>query len=282
MADILKRTPVHKKFWFVVLVLATAPSLTVSQTLESELLDGKFYFRIGGQAFTHYSTTLRVDSETLGRGTQLTLESDTNLEETINVARLDGGYRFTDRHSMAFSYYDIDRTGSRIIDLDIKWAEEIFPDGIKVESRFRERILKLSYAYTFLIRPKGIMAASAGLHTMRFDAGLQALDLSRRERSTTADAPLPVFGIRGQYRFADKWRLVGQMEWFDVKTGDLDGTFSDALLTVEHDTWDRFGFGFGINSFGLNVSSGDEDLKGIIDIQFDSFVVYFKGNFDFN
>ena len=269
------------KSWFLILAMA-APSLAVSQTPESELLDGKFSFRVGGQAFTHYSTTLRVDSARLGRGTQIEFERHTGLEENVSIARLDGGYRFTDRHSMALSYYDIDRTGSRTINLDIKWAEEIFPDGIKVESRFRERILKLSYAYTFLIRPKGVMAASAGLHTMRFDAGLQALDLSRTERSTTADAPLPVFGIRGQYRFAEKWRFVGQMEWFDVKTGDFDGTFSDALLTVEHDTWDRFGFGFGINSFGLNVSSADEDLKGILDIEFDSFVVYFKGNFDFN
>jgi hypothetical protein len=272
---------VNKKLWVTVLALA-APGLAVSQTSESELLDGKFYFKVGGQFFTQYSTTIRVDSETLGRGTQLNFESHTGLEESINVARLDGGYRFTDRHSMAFSYFDIDRTGSRTIDLDIKWADLIFPDGIKVESRFRERILKLSYAYTFLIRPKGVMAVSAGLHTMRFDAGLQALDLSRRERSATADAPLPVFGIRGQYRFADKWRFVGQMEWFDVKTGDFSGTFSDALLSVEHDTWDRFGFGFGVNSFGLDVRSGDEDLKGIIDIQFDSVLVYFKGNFDFN
>ena len=271
----------RKKLWFLVLALA-APSLTLSQTPESELLDGKFYFRVGGQAFTQYSTTLRVDSETLGRGTEFAFERHTGLEEKINVGRLDGGYRFTDRHSMDFSYYDIDRTGSRTIDLGIKWADLIFPDGITVESRFRERILKLSYAYTFLIRPKIIMAASAGLHTMKFNASLQALELSRRERSTTADAPLPVFGIRGQYRFADKWRFVGRVEWFDVKTGDLSGTFADTILSVEHDTWDRFGFGFGINSFRLDVRSGDEDLKGILDIRFDSLLLYFKGSFDFN
>ncbi len=71
------------------------------------------------------------------------------------------------------------------------------------------------------------------------------------------------------------------MEWFDVKTGDLSGVFSDAVFSVEHDTWDRFGFGFGINSFGLDVRSGDEDLKGMIDIQFDSIIVYFKGHLDF-
>lgn len=51
----------NKKLWVTVLALA-APSLAVSQTPESELLDEAFYFRVGGQAFTQYSTILRVDS----------------------------------------------------------------------------------------------------------------------------------------------------------------------------------------------------------------------------
>ena len=267
----------YKKYWFIVLALL-APGLTVAQAPESELLDEKFSFRIGGQAFTRFRTTLRVDSETLGRGTEFSLEDDTNLDETITVARLDARYRFTDRHSMAFSYYDIDRRGSRDLFREIEWNGEVFPIGGSVESRFQQEILKLSYAYTFLIRPKGIMAASAGLHTMKFNTSLRVLDGSRQQ-SSTADAPLPVFGIRCQYQFADKWRLVGQLEWFDIKTGDLSGTFSDYILTVEHDTWERFGFCFGLNTFGLDVRSGDEDLKGIIDIRFDSFVVYFKGAF---
>ena len=144
----------YKKYWFIVLALL-APGLTVAQVPESELLDGKFSFRIGGQAFTRFKTTLRVDSETLGRGTEFSLENDTNLEETITVGRLDAGYRFTDRHSMAFSYYDIDRRGSRDLSRDIEWNGEIFPISGSVESQFQQEIIKLSYAYTFLIRPKG-------------------------------------------------------------------------------------------------------------------------------
>lgn len=252
------------------------PGSALAQAPQSGLLDGKFDFRIGGQIFTRFTTALRVDSET--SGTQFSLEDDTNVEETITIARLDGRYRFTNRHSANFSYYDIDRVGSGNIGLDVDWGGVLFPNGIAVESRFRQKILKLSYAYTFLIRPRGVVAVSAGLHTVRIDTGLRAGD-GTRETSNTADAPLPLFGLRGQYRFGDKWRFVGSMEFFDVSTGDLRGIFSDTLLTVEHDTWDRFGLGFGINTFGFDVRAGDEDLRGIIDTSFDAFVVYFKGTF---
>ncbi len=279
----LKKSLTRRNPWFVVLALLAllAPSIALSQAPTSELLDGKFFFRIGGQAFTRFRTSVRIDSERLGLGTEFSLEDDTNLEETITVVRLDGVYRFTDRHSMGFSYYDIDRTGSRAIDREITWDGEVFPINTTLESHFREKIFKVSYAYTFLIRPKGVMAASVGLHTMRFDTGLRAFDGSR-ERSNSTEAPLPVIGIRGQYRFGEKWRFVGQIEWLDVEVGDYEGTFSDTILTVEHDTWDRFGLGFGINSFGLDLRSGDSKLMGILDINFDSFVIYLKGDFGGN
>lgn len=264
------------KTYFLVGLWLLTPGLALAQAPESELLDGKFDFRIGSQIFTRFSTSLRVDSESSGRGTRFSLEDQTNLEETITVARLDGRYRFSDRHAMSFSYYDIDRSGSGDLGLDVRWGPVLFPDGIGVESRFRQKILKMNYAYTFLIRPKALLAFSAGLHTMKFSTGLRAGDGSR-ETSNNADAPLPLLGLRGQYRFGAKWRFVGSMELFDVTVGDIRGIFSDTLLTVEHDTWERFGLGFGINAFGLDVRARDENLNGAIDMNFDSFVIYFKG-----
>ncbi len=63
---------------------------------------------------------------------------------------------------------------------------------------------------------------------------------------------------------------------------DTGGTFTDLVLTVEHDTWDRFGIGFGLNSFGLDVSATDSNLTGSIDTEFDSFLIYIKGHFGSN
>jgi len=270
----------HKGFWFIVLVLL-APSFTLAQAPETELVNEKFYFRVGGQAFTRLRTTVRIDSERVGNGTEFTLEDATNLEEKIAIARLDGIYRFTDKHSMGFSYYDIDRTGSAILDEEITWDGEVFPIDITVESLFRQQVLEISYAYSFLLRPKGVMAVTAGLHTMKFHTGLREVG-GDKERTNSTEAPLPSIGIRGQYRFGEKWRFVGKINWLDVSVGDYRGKLADTLLTVEHDTWDRVGLGFGINSFGLKLESGDANLKGFFDIKFDSFVVFFKGHFGRN
>ena len=122
------------------------------------------------------------------------------------------------------------------------------------------------------------MSASFGLHTMRFETSLRTADGSLAQ-TRDADAPLPVLGIQGSYRFTPKWRIVGSMEWLDVKVGDFEGTFLDALISVEHDTFERVGFGFGFNRFDLDVRSGDENWRGLIELKFDSAVFYVKGGF---
>ncbi len=76
----MKKTLMYKRYWFIVLVLL-APGFTLAQAPENALVNEKFYFRVGGQAFTRFRTTVRVDSERMGDGTEFTLEDATNLEE---------------------------------------------------------------------------------------------------------------------------------------------------------------------------------------------------------
>ncbi len=122
------------------------------------------------------------------------------------------------------------------------------------------------------------MGASFGLHTIQLKHSVQS-DNGSLSQSNTADAPLPVLGIHGSYRFAPKWRFVGSAEWFDVQAGDLQGTFLDAIVSVEHDTFENVGFGFGFNRLELDLAAGDENLRGLIAIKFDAAMFYVKGGF---
>lgn len=270
----------NMKYWLIFLVVL-APGLAVAQAPQRDPLNGKFGFRIGAQAFTTVSTTIRIDSATLGLGTEFNFEDETGLEEEVTVARLDGLYRFTDRHGVTFSYFDISRTGSRTLSIDIDWGEETFMATETVQSKWDQEIFQVSYSYTFLRRPNATMGAGVGLHVMDFNTSLRTVN-GTRARSNSVTAPLPVIGLKGQYRFSDKWRFVGSLDVFSLNFDEYDGNFTDLLLSVEYDAWDRFGIGFGLNDFGLDVSSGDADLTGTIDIEFESFIFYFKGSFGAN
>ncbi len=258
-------------------ILLVSP-IVGAQEATDEQGDKRFSYRVGAQLFTNFSSTLRIDSEILGRGTEFTLEDDLSVEESLQILRLDGVYRFGRRHAVAASFYDIHRTGIRSISRDIEIGEEIFPVNTVVESSFDQDVIKLAYRYQFLNRPKLDMSASFGLHTMQLKHSVRSAN-GALTQSNSADAPLPVLGIHGSYRFAPKWRFVGSAEWFDVQTGDLQGTFLDAIVSVERDISENFGFGFGFNRLELDLAAGDENLRGLIEITFDAALVYVKGGF---
>lgn len=268
------REPSTARFALTALLACALPSAAAAQAPSSE--PPRFEYRIGAQAFSSFDSVLRLDSATRGLGTELHLEEDVNLEERINVARADGTYHFNERHHVAFAAYNVDRTGTRRIVRDIRFGDEAFAIDTSVITALEERIVKVSYGYSPLVRPRGKLGPTFGLHVTQLAAGIAvASEPQLADAKTTA--PLPVLGVRGNWWFASRWRLVGGYEWFDVQVGDAQGVFSDFTVSVEHDTFDRFGFGAGINNLGLDVESGDDDFRGAIDLSFRSLVLYFKG-----
>ena len=259
------------------IVLATAQGVGAQESAGDSGQD-RFTYRVGAQLFGNFSSRIRIDSETLGRGTEILLEEDLSLENSLQILRLDGAYRFNERHGINASFYDIKRDGGNTISTEIQFGDEIFPIDTNVATMFRQGIIKLAYNYMFLNRPKLNLGLSVGVHTMKLKSEVVATDGSRAQARRT-DAPLPVIGIQGSYRFLPKWRVVGSTEWFDIQSGDSQGTFLDALFSIEYDISDRYGIGFGFNRFELDIISGDEKLLGEVDLQFDAALLYFKGGF---
>lgn len=257
------------------LVLSMLPLGAPAQSVPAP---DRFEVSLGVQAFAKFNSNVRVDSLVRGIGTRIRLETDVNLDERVNVARGDVFYNFNPRHYIAFATYDIERTGTRHISRRIRFGERTFEFGTNVTAIFDEEVVKLAYGYNALVRPRAALGPSFGLHVMRFEVGLGLSALRQGYRAETT-APLPVAGVRGYYRIGNRWGLRGALELFDIKAGNVRGVFRDVVLTFEHRTFDHVGFGFGFNFNTLDVSSGDDDLRGVIDLSFQSGMVYIKGRF---
>lgn len=259
-------------------IVLLAPAATLAQPSGETMDVGRFSFRIGAQIFSSFTTQVRIDDFDFDPGTEIELENVTDLEERITIGRIDGSLAFGRRHALSFSYYDIERRGGKNLDVEIEWEGEIYPVGIDVESRYEQRTFKVAYDFSFLKRPRSEMAFGAGLHTMDFVLGLNAIG-QPLESEVDALAPLPVLGLSGKYQLSDKWRFSGRIDWLDVEVGNYKGVFTDAVVAFEHQTFEQIGFGVGANLFDLDLEAEDEDLTGQIDLGFDSFMIYMSGRF---
>jgi len=209
-------------------------------------------------------TNTRIDAESGSPGTDVDLEQDLGLDSTDSVFRVDGYYKFSDRHRIDASWFDLSRSSTKVIDRDIEWNGTIYPIDTSVDSVIDLDIYKVAYTYSFLKRDKGFLGVSAGLYVADFATALDAPVLDRRE-SGDATAPLPVFGLRGEYRLSDRWTLRASGEFFLFEYGDWDGSLYDVYAGIDYRFTEHFAVGAALNAVDFDIGVEKQNLAGNLD-----------------
>ena len=225
-----------------------------------------------GVFVTDRDSTTRIDLSSLDRGTEVDLESDLGLDSSDSVFRLDGYYRFNERHRLDFSWFDLSRSATTVLERDIEWGETLFPVDATVESDFDLNIYKLAYTWSFLHREKGFLGLTAGLYVADIDLNLHGETVNLFE-SNAVTAPLPVVGLRGRYDFTDRFSFIASGELFALEYDSFDGELIDLYAGLDYALSDRFTVGIGLNSVKLDISVDDEDLMGDLDWEYDGALI---------
>jgi len=231
-----------------------------------------------GAFITDRDTDTRLDSETLGRGTDIDFEDALGLDASGTFARLDGYYRFNRRHRFDFAVFDLSRDASATIDEQIQFGDEIFDINTVVSAEADLLIVKAAYTWSFLVADGGYLGLTAGLYTASAKASISEPTAGRAE-SDDLTAPLPVVGLRGEYAIAPRWTLRGSGEIFKIEIDDVDGSLSDFYVGVDYQVVDRMAIGLGYNSVSIDIDSTNTDFSGDLDWTYDGALLYFKFGF---
>jgi len=212
---------------------------------------------LGAQLIAEVDTVLRVDSETLGRGAEIDLEDDFDVDDSLFLGRIDAGWRFAKRHALDFSVFRLAREGTRVIDRDIQIGDVVFPVDARVTSESEQTIVKLAYRYAFLNRERWHVGASIGAHTMDWKTEWRAGSLALEEDFDVL-VPLPVLGLFGSYALTPKLYLEASSEFFGLEYEEFDGFLNNTRLALEHRTFRHAGFGIGLDYFLIDASVESE------------------------
>ncbi len=231
-----------------------------------------------GVFLTNRDSKTRIDGEVPDSGTPVDLENDLGFDKSDTVFRLDGVFRFNEKHRIDFSAFNLSRSASKQVQKDIEWNGELFPIDTVVDASLDLNIYKVAYTWSFLRRDKGYLGATAGLYVAEVGTSLAAESIGRSS-SGGVTAPLPVFGLRGQYDLAEKWSLRGSAEIFAIEYGDFSGSLYDVYAGVDYQLFERMAVGLGVNSVNLNVGVTKGNFDGDLDWRYDGGLLFFK--FDF-
>ena len=231
--------------------------LPVPQAEEAGYEWPRLSLSLGAQLIADVNTTLRIDSETLGTGTEVDLESDFDVDDRLFLGRIDAGWRFAKKHAIDFSVFELGREGTRIIDRDIQIGNVTFPISTEVKTEFETVVFKLAYRYAFLHRERWHMGASLGAHTMDWKTKWTAGNLALEE-DFDVTVPLPVLGLFGSYGITPKLYLNASSEFFGLEYEEFDGFLNNTRLSLEHRTFEHVAFGLGLDYFLIDASVESE------------------------
>jgi hypothetical protein len=225
---------------------------------------------------TGRTTDARLDSDSRS-GTDIDMEDDLGLERYMTVARLSGYVWITQRQRIDFSLFDLSREGSKKLEKDIALGDQNFAIDTEVNTLNELKIYKLDYTFAPLSRDRGFLGIVAGLYVARTGVAVSAA--ARAAESQQLTAPLPVFGLRGEYAFGERFTLRGAAELFAIKTGGIDGRLHDSYVGVDYSFGKRFALGVAYNYVSMNVSAQEAGFHGRLDAGYRGALLYFKVDF---
>ncbi len=238
----------------------------------------RFELSLGAAVYDNFDTTMQVESD-VGVGAIIDLEDLLGVDDNDTVFRADAVYRFSPRHRINFTYYDIGRSGSKAISDDLVIGNVTIPAGSTVDTEFDTTVLKLAYQYSFVADYRTSIGATIGLHTMTLDTNFSS-QVGSIEETFKVTAPLPVIGLQAEYALSHTWKLLASAEVFQIELGQFGGFLADNRLSLENNLFKNVGWGIGYNGFTLDAHmDGDDDLTAEVEYGFQGLMIYLRGIF---
>jgi hypothetical protein len=262
------------------LVLALA--VCGSSAVRADALDDRFALSVGTFFLTTH-TTVRADGSA-GAGLPNLVGTPINVERDLGIGnktsiRIDGYWRFLERHKIRIMYFDENRSASHTIEEEITFRGKTYPIHTDLDARLDTIVAELAYEYAFLRGEHYELSGSAGIHELKFKFKLTAIgETVNTEETGTANVngPLPVLGLHYVWQFAPQWSLDAMFQFFSLKYQQYKGNLQDYNASVFYMPWKNFGFGAGWNTFRTNVNVDNASYDGNLTWRYGGARIFFR------
>ena len=269
----LKVLAVPVLFSIVIFTLMTGSAIADAEEKVTAALPDKFMFRLGGYFVDGSKTSFSVNSDILGLGSTIDFSKDLGGDERDKIPRFDFYYRFNNHHRIDYTWFSIDRKGTRELTTSIQIGDTVFVATDVVHSEIKYTLHKLGYSYSLYHTPKIELAVSIGLNVMSYDLGFST-DLGVSE-SVGVTLPLPVYGVRVGYSFTPNWSVHFVSETFVIDYQDkLVGSLLNYEVNTEYRLFKNFAIGAGLARLGLHADVNTDSWSGAVSDNYRGFTAF--------
>ncbi len=256
------------------MMLFIMPNISTAQETDSVTTKPHSWDRLSvsfGGFLASYNSGITLGSKQLGVGVLIDIEQALGLESSQFAMRGSAKYNFgkTLKHSITLGYFGIFRNAKKVLEEELDLGGEVFPIGTEITSTFDLAIIRTKYDYAFFQDDRVSLGASFGLFIM--PVSFTVIAFNNQDQSTKFTAPLPLIGLRSDFKISEKFYLNQSVEVLYLSVSNITGSLLDLNVALEHKTFDHVAFGVGINSnrLNINIKNPDSPISFFGDIRMD-------------
>jgi len=219
-----------------------------------------FSLRVGTY-FSSLDTKLRLDSDLLGRGTEIDLEDTLQLDSSPTAFRGDAEIRALSWLSLDLGFHTFNRSKTVVIDRDIQIGDTIFELNQTVTGKLDTTYVRANLKFFIVNKPRVEFGVWAGANILFLNFSLTAEELGRTlSEGEDVWAPIPALGIHASYTLFPNLYIFGKGGYFYFGLSDnLKFRSWSFDINVQYYFWKFLGAGvsYDFNKFQLD---GESDI----------------------
>ena len=241
-----------------------AEETTPAERTDTEKPDSKLMIR-GGWAYVFGTTaTASVGGPVLGIGTSLDFANTLGGDTSTDAIRLDGLYRFNDRHAVGLSWYRVGVSGNKSLNEDIQINDQIISAGATTQTDLSFNAYRLLYNYSFYRNDKVELGISPGLYFVKTNfnfAGqgeINGIPGSATVVNEQVTLPLPSIGFIANYSITPKLLFQSRYDFFYLEIGDYTGSMFELYAGLEYRLHQHFAMGAAYDRLTARLNGSGE------------------------
>lgn len=280
------------KILFVFRLLFTLIIWSASYLQAGESVPDNFELRAGGYFLTDLEANM-VFSTQAGPTAGVDLQKLFDIEETSQALIIGGYYRFTPKHSVSVTWFNLNHRKTGDKDLSFIWEDVEINATVSLDTLFNIERYQAQYFYSFYHNDEVELSLGIGLHIAKIDIGYSGVytsalttqsgtltDTDSNSEYSEVAAPLPVVGFKLNYNITPVLKVGLAFDYFYMAFEDLEGSLTDTMLTVDYRVVDNFGLGVGMNATNIRlVDDISENVQLTVQHELLAFILYGTLNF---
>jgi hypothetical protein len=250
----------------------SGPAPAEEGTIPSHPALNERYYIGAGVYVPKTSTVARLDSTTLGVGASVDFERALGMQTSKGVPNLIARIRFADRWRVEAEYFELNRTGDKVIDRDIRWGDAVYPVSARVISKFDFSDARVSVGYSFFKTTDKEVGVAVGAHVTRYNASLSANAVGTQAGDVLA--PLPVVSAYGQFALTDQWAVGARLDRFSLSYDKYSGSLTSLAIDLLYQPFRHVGFGLGYRNMYIDMEARATSWTGKLEQSFQGPVLY--------